>query len=82
MISNILRIIFNLILLYNFTRKSRTTHFGNYCPKHWHLFRNEGLYMQCTKVIQKFPDWIDNEMNNKNKHSLRSNTKDYGAKIH
>jgi hypothetical protein len=33
---------------------------------------------------QKFPDWIDNEMNNnnKNKHSLRSNTKGYGSKTH
>jgi hypothetical protein len=29
--------------------------------------------------IQKFPDWVDNEINN-NKHSLRSNTKDYGDK--
>jgi hypothetical protein len=24
--------------------------------------------------IQKFPDWVDNEINN-NKHSLRNNTK-------
>jgi hypothetical protein len=36
--------------------------------------------------IQKFPDWVDNEINNKNnnnnKHSLRSNAKDYGGKIH
>jgi hypothetical protein len=24
--------------------------------------------------IQKFPDWVDNEINNNNKHSLRSNT--------
>jgi hypothetical protein len=30
--------------------------------------------------IQKFPDWVDNEINN-NKHSLRSNTKGYGAKL-
>jgi len=29
--------------------------------------------------IQKFPDLVDNEMNN-NKHSLRSKTKDYGDK--
>jgi hypothetical protein len=27
--------------------------------------------------ISKFPDWIDNEINNNNKHSLRSNTKAY-----
>jgi hypothetical protein len=31
--------------------------------------------------IQKFPDWVNNEINN-NKHSLRSNTKDYGGKTH
>jgi hypothetical protein len=30
---------------------------------------------------QKFPDWVYNEINN-NKHSLRSNTKGYGGKIH
>jgi hypothetical protein len=32
--------------------------------------------------IQKFPDWVDNEINNNNKHSLKSNTKGYGGKIH
>jgi hypothetical protein len=33
--------------------------------------------------IQKFPDWVNNEMNNNNnKHSLRSNTKGYGGKSH
>jgi hypothetical protein len=33
--------------------------------------------------IQKFPDWIDNELkNNNNQHSLKSNTKDYGGKTH
>jgi hypothetical protein len=31
--------------------------------------------------IQKFPDWVDNEINN-NKHSSRSNTKGYGCKTH
>jgi hypothetical protein len=31
--------------------------------------------------IQKFPDWVDNEIKN-NKHSLRRNTKDYGVKTH
>jgi hypothetical protein len=30
--------------------------------------------------IQKFPDWVDNERNNNNKHSLKSNTKSYGGK--
>jgi hypothetical protein len=33
--------------------------------------------------IQKFPDWIDNELYAyKNKHSMRSNTKGYGCKTH
>jgi hypothetical protein len=32
--------------------------------------------------IQKFPDWVDNEINNNNKHSLRSNTKGYGGETH
>jgi hypothetical protein len=32
--------------------------------------------------IQKFPDWVDNEINNNNKHSLRSNTGSYGGKTH
>jgi hypothetical protein len=34
--------------------------------------------------IQKFPDWIDKEINNDNndKHSLKSNTKGYGGKTH
>jgi hypothetical protein len=35
--------------------------------------------------IQKFPDWVDNEIdniNNNNKHSLTSNTKGYGGKTH
>jgi hypothetical protein len=34
--------------------------------------------------IQKFPDCVDNEINNNNnnnKHSLRINTKDYGVKL-
>jgi hypothetical protein len=39
---------------------------------------------QCRDIregIQKFPDWVDNEINN-NKHLLRSNTKGYGSKTH
>jgi hypothetical protein len=33
--------------------------------------------------IQKFPDWVDNEIYAyNNKHSLRSNTKGYGDKPH
>jgi hypothetical protein len=30
--------------------------------------------------VQKFPNWVDNE--NNNKHSLRSNIKGYGGKTH
>jgi hypothetical protein len=38
---------------------------------------------QATNIqrrIQKFPDWVDKEINNNNnnKHPLRSNTKGYG----
>jgi hypothetical protein len=43
----------------------------------------------CTRqhlrgCIQKFPDWLDNEINNTNesKHSLTSNAKGYGGKTH
>jgi hypothetical protein len=32
--------------------------------------------------IQKFPDCVDNEVNNDNKHSSRSDTKCYGGKTH
>jgi hypothetical protein len=31
--------------------------------------------------IQKFPYWVDNEINN-NQHSLRSNAKGFGGKTH
>jgi hypothetical protein len=43
--------------------------------------RKTGIYIR--GCIQKFPDWVvDNEINNSNKHSLRSNTKGYGGKIY
>jgi hypothetical protein len=32
--------------------------------------------------IQKFPDWVDNEINNNNKRSLKSNIKGYDGKTH
>jgi hypothetical protein len=33
--------------------------------------------------IQKFPDYVDNEINNNtNKHSLRGNIQGYGSKTH
>jgi hypothetical protein len=38
--------------------------------------------LEIQECIQKFPDWDDNEINNKNKHSLRSNTKGYGGNTH
>jgi hypothetical protein len=53
----------------------------------WWLCNNLGDY-SCGEnadiwgCIQKLPDWVDNEINNNNKHSLRSNTKGYGHKIH
>jgi hypothetical protein len=50
------------------------------------LNRWKNYFCQVVNVrgcIQKFPDWVDNEINNNNnKHSLRSNTKSYGDKTH
>jgi hypothetical protein len=40
------------------------------------------LHRSVRGFIQKFSDWVDNEMNNNNEYSLRSNTKDYGGKTH
>jgi hypothetical protein len=40
------------------------------------------IEVDIRECIQKSPDWVDNEINNKNKHSLRSNTKGYGGKTH
>jgi hypothetical protein len=43
------------------------------------------VYDSLRGYIQKFPDWVDNEVNNNSnndKHSLRSNTKDYGGKTY
>jgi len=41
------------------------------------------VWRKIRRCIQKFSDWVDNEINkNKNKHSLRSNTKCYDGKIH
>jgi len=42
------------------------------------LFWKGGVLPGC---IQRFPDWVDNVINNNNKHSLRSNKKSYGVKI-
>jgi hypothetical protein len=52
------------------------------------LYTEKEIFMkQLRGCIQKFPDWVDNEINNNNnnnnnKHSLRSNTKGYGGKTH
>jgi hypothetical protein len=41
------------------------------------------LFSCIRGCIQKFPDSVDNEIYAyNNKHSLRSNTKDYGVKAH
>jgi hypothetical protein len=40
-------------------------------------------YVRTQGCIQKFQDWVDNEIYAyNNKHSLRSNTKCYGGKTH
>jgi hypothetical protein len=33
------------------------------------------------RCVQKFPEYVDNEMNNNNKHLSRSNKKDYDGKL-
>jgi hypothetical protein len=39
--------------------------------------------MNLQGCVQKFPDWVDNEMYPyNNKHSLINNTKGYGGKTH
>jgi len=45
-------------------------------------FVREDKLIHITGCIQKFLDWVNNEINNDNKYSLRSNTKDYGDKTH
>jgi hypothetical protein len=39
-----------------------------------------GVRFRIWGCIQKFRDWVDNEINNSNKHMLRSKTKGYGGK--
>jgi hypothetical protein len=46
-----------------------------------HFRRVESAMTDLGGCIQKFPDWVHNEINN-NKHTLRSNTKAYGHKTH
>jgi hypothetical protein len=41
------------------------------------------MFQDVRGCIQKFTDWVDNEIcAYNNKHSLRNNTKGYGGKIH
>jgi len=51
--------------------------------QNFYLLKGENSYhiKHVRGCIQKFPDCVDNEINN-NKHSLRSNTKGYGGKTH
>jgi hypothetical protein len=47
-------------------------------------FKLRGYFLTYPHIlgcIQKFPDWVDNEINN-NTHSLRSNINGYGGKTH
>jgi hypothetical protein len=47
------------------------------------LWNYVGVFKQVLGCIQKFPDWVYNEIYAcNNKHSLRSNTKSYGGKTH
>jgi hypothetical protein len=46
-----------------------------------HQVQQDKLKNNVRECIQKFPDSVDNEINN-NKHSLRSNTNGYGGKTH
>jgi hypothetical protein len=39
-------------------------------------------YVISRGCIQKSPELVHNEINNNNKHSLRSNAKGYGGKTH
>jgi hypothetical protein len=46
------------------------------------LFWIQNTLYRILEYIQKFPDWVDNEIYVYNKHSLRSNKKGYGGKTH
>jgi hypothetical protein len=52
------------------------------CRETWILTCLLGVRVLIRECIQKFPDWMDDEINNNNnnKHSLRSNTKSCGCK--
>jgi pyruvoyl-dependent arginine decarboxylase (PvlArgDC) len=44
--------------------------------------RDRGRWGWIYETVSKNPDWVHNEINNNNKHSLRSNTNGYGGKTH
>jgi hypothetical protein len=46
------------------------------------LLRLDKVVLIQFSFYQKFSDWVYNEVNNNNKHSLRRNTKGYGGKVH
>jgi hypothetical protein len=52
-----------------------------WCRSLYPVFKTQ-ISSKIRQCIQKFPDWADNEINNSNKHSLRSNKKGYGVKTH
>jgi hypothetical protein len=53
---------------------------GRHKPKSH--FARASVCVHIRGCIQKFPDWVYNEINNNNKHSLWSNTKGYGGRTH
>jgi hypothetical protein len=56
---------------------------GVYKTLDWRTDHAVCTQAQVRGCNQKFPDRVDNEINNSNnKHSLRSNTKCYGVKTH
>jgi hypothetical protein len=73
-------------------RSRRNCHFAhNKCHVHvyiweWmhtHTYMHTHTHKHTRECIEKFPDWVDNEIYAyKNKHSLRSNKKGYGGKTH
>jgi len=52
---------------------------GVFSKQHPRTRYTRTYYLNIRGCIQKFPDWVDNERNNK--HSFRSNTKGYGGKL-
>jgi hypothetical protein len=63
--------------------KEGTVFFQNLNKSVWKwILKPNFLPVYIQGRIQKFLDWVDNEINNNNKHLLRSNTKGYGGKTH